>query len=160
MLKNKVWLGLYAVLWKTKYTATANTEINRISSSQVLLINFSEVDVPAKKKRNCKKSQDPQQASCSMLNYKVCHSTIRKSLKITVYGLFGRIAYSLKHMAARVRSARLHLTKPNSWDNVFGTDKTKIEIFGHNAQHHVWPKLISAYQDKHLTPAVKHGVMI
>lgn len=41
-------------------------------------------------------------------------------------------------MAARVRFAKLHLTKPhNSWDNVFGTDKTKIEIFGHNAQHHV-----------------------
>jgi len=30
-------------------------------------------------------------------------------------------------------------------------------MFGHNAPQHIWSKPNTAYQDKHLEPAVKHG---
>lgn len=44
-------------------------------------------------------------------------------------------------MAARLRSAKLHLNKPQDfWNDVLWTDETKVETFGHNAQHHIWGK--------------------
>jgi len=50
----------------------------------------------------------------------------------------------------------LHLNKPQDfWNNVLWI--SKVEMFGHNAQQHVWRKPDRAYQHKHLIPAVKHG---
>ena len=36
------------------------------------------------------------------------------------------------------------------------TDETKVEMFGHNAQHHIWWKPNTACQHKYLIPTVKH----
>ena len=53
-----------------------------------------------------------------------------------------------------LRFAKLHLNKAQDfWNNVLWTDQTKVEMFGHNAQQHVWIKLNTAYQHKHLIPA-------
>lgn len=38
----------------------------------------------------------------------------------------------------------------------FGQMRPKM-TFGHDARHHVWQKPNTAYQHKHLIPAVKHG---
>ena len=65
---------------------------------------------------------------------------------------------SKKNMAAQLRFAKLHLNKPqNFWDNVLSIHQTKVEMFGHNAQQHIWRKPNTAYQHKHLIPTVKHG---
>ena len=46
---------------------------------------------------------------------------------------------SKKNMAAQLLFAKLHLNKPQDfWNNVLWTDQTKVEMFGHNAQQHVW----------------------
>ena len=61
-------------------------------------------------------------------------------------------------MAAQLRFAKLHLNKPQDfWNNVLWTDQTKVEMFGHNAQQHVWRKLNTIYQHKHLIPTVTGG---
>ena len=53
---------------------------------------------------------------------------------------------------------KLPLNKPQDfWNNVLWTDETKVQMFGHNAQQHVWRKPNTAYQHKHLIPTVKHG---
>ena len=70
----------------------------------------------------------------------------------------------LSLMALWLRFAKLHLDKPQDfWTNVLWTDETKVEMFGHNVQHHVWQKPNTVYQHKHLIPTVNHsggGVMI
>jgi len=44
---------------------------------------------------------------------------------------------SNKNMATRLWFARLYLNKPRDfWNKVLWTDETKLEMFGHNAQHH------------------------
>jgi len=79
-----------------------------------------------------------------MLTVKVHKNTIRKRQE--KYGLFGRVArrkllISKKNMAARLRFAKLHLNKPQDlWNDVLQTDKTKVKMFCHNAQCHVWAK--------------------
>ena len=51
-----------------------------------------------------------------------------------------------------------HLNKPQDfWNNVLWTDQTKVEMFGLDAQQHVWRKPNTANQHKHLIPTVKHG---
>ena len=56
-------------------------------------------------------------------------------------------------MAAQLRFVKLHLNKPQDfWNNVLWTDQTKVEMFGHNAQQHVWRKPNTTYQHKHLKP--------
>ena len=51
-----------------------------------------------------------------------------------------------------------HLNKPQDlWNNVLWTDESKVEMFGHNAQQHVWRKSNAAYQHTHLVPTVKHS---
>lgn len=42
-------------------------------------------------------------------------------------------------------------------NSVFWTDKTKVEMFGHNAQGHLQRNPDTAYQPKHVIPADKHG---
>ena len=54
-----------------------------------------------------------------------------------------------KNMAAQLRFAKLHLNKAQDfWINVLWTDQTKVEMFGPNAQQHVWRKPNTAYQLK------------
>lgn len=71
--------------------------------------------------------------------------------KVLVCVLFGRIAkktssMSNKSMTARLRFVMLYLNKPqNIWSNVLWTDGTKMEIFGNNAQHHIWRKPNTLY---------------
>ena len=61
-------------------------------------------------------------------------------------------------MTEQLRFVKLHLNKPQDfWNNVLWTDQTKVEMFGHNAQQHVWRKPNTTYQHKHLIPTVKHG---
>ena len=61
-------------------------------------------------------------------------------------------------MVAQLRFVKLYLNKPQDfWNNVLWTDQTNVEMFGHNAQQHVWRKPNTAYQHKHLIPTVKHG---
>ena len=41
-------------------------------------------------------------------------------------------------MAALLSFAKLHLEKPpDFWSNVLWTDDTKMEMFGHNAEHQI-----------------------
>jgi len=75
-----------------------------------------------------------------MLNVKVCDSAIGKRLNKS--GLLGRIAkripfFSKKYMSPHLMFAKLHLNKPQFWNNVLWTDETKVEVFGRNAQQHV-----------------------
>jgi len=61
-------------------------------------------------------------------------------------------------------SQKLHLNKPQDFrhDSLW-TDETKVEMFGHNAQHNIWRKPNTAYLHKHLIPTVKYdarGLMI
>ena len=79
-----------------------------------------------------------------------------KFMTLNKYGLFGSVAVlSEKNMAAQLRFVKLHLNKPQDfWNNVLWT---KVEIFGHNAQQHVWRKPNTAYQHKHL---IRWRVMI
>lgn len=44
------------------------------------------------------------------------------------------------------------------WKNVLWTYETKVEMFGHNAQWHIWQKPNTAYQHKHLVPTVSTKV--
>jgi len=93
--------------------------------------------------KNPRATSQTLQASVSMLNVKV-HDR-RKPL------------LSKKNMAAQLRFAKLHLnTAQDFWNNLW-SDQTKVEMFGPNAQQHVWRKPNTAYQHKHLIPTVKHG---
>ena len=65
---------------------------------------------------------------------------------------------SKNNMAAQLRFVKLHLNKAQDfWNNVLWTEQSKVEMFGHNAQQHVWRKPNTAYQHKHLIPTVMHG---
>lgn len=44
------------------------------------------------------------------------------------------------------------------WKNVLWTYETIVEMFGHNAQWHIWQKPNTAYQHKHLVPTVSTKV--
>uniref|UniRef100_A0A3Q2VV05 Voltage-gated delayed rectifier potassium channel KCNH8 n=1 Tax=Haplochromis burtoni TaxID=8153 RepID=A0A3Q2VV05_HAPBU len=75
--------------------------------------------------------------SVSILNVTFHDSTIRK--RLNKYGLFGKTAQrkpllSKENMAAQVRFAELHLSKPQGfWNNVLLTDETKVKLFGYTA---------------------------
>ena len=43
------------------------------------------------------------------------------------------------------------------WERVLLTDETKIELFGHNYQNHVWRKDGEAYSPKNTISTVKLG---
>ena len=56
------------------------------------------------------------------------------------------------HKKARLRFATAHGDKDRSfWSNVFWSDETKIELFGHNDHCYVC-------KPKNTIPTVKHGV--
>ena len=59
---------------------------------------------------------------------------------------------------AKLKFERQHKEKKNSfWERVLWTDETKIELFGHNYQNHVWRKDGEAYSPKNTVPTVKFG---
>ena len=66
----------------------------------------------------------------------VHRSTIQHTLhKEQLYGRVMRKKPFLhtRHKHARLRYAKAHLNKPDSfWNKVIWTDETKIELFGHN----------------------------
>lgn len=78
--------------------------------------------------------------SVSMLNVKVYDSKIRK--RLNEYGLLGRVArreppHSKMSTTAQLRSAELHLNKPQAFQsNFFQTGEIRTELFGHNAEPH------------------------
>ena len=84
-------------------------------------------------------------------------STLDEQRHMTYYTVSLIIEQKLRQNAETV-FVKLHLNKPQDfWNNVLWTDQTKVELFGHNAQQHVWRKPNTAYQHKHLIPTVKHG---
>lgn len=59
-----------------------------------------------------------------------------------MYGLFQRFARRnpllvINNVEAQLWVAKLHLKKPQElWNIVLWIDETKVEVFGHNTQHH------------------------
>uniref|UniRef100_A0A673Z5B4 Dihydropyrimidinase n=1 Tax=Salmo trutta TaxID=8032 RepID=A0A673Z5B4_SALTR len=57
----------------------------------------------------------------------------------------------------RLRFATVHGDKDRTfWSNVFWSDETKIELFGHNECRYVWRKKGEACKPKNKIPTVKH----
>ena len=66
-------------------------------------------------------------------------STIKRW--VTKYGLFGAVARRKLHLSQKTTEAQLGFAKPQMdkhkmWNNVLCTNKTKVELFDLNAQHH------------------------
>ena len=62
------------------------------------------------------------------------------------------------HKKASPRFATAHGNKDCTfWKNVLWSDKTKIELFGHNDHRYVWRKEWEAYKLANTIPTVKHG---
>ena len=63
-----------------------------------------------------------------------------------------------RHRDARMKFVRLQKEKENSfWERVLCRDKTKIELFDHNYENHVWRKDGETYSPKNTVPTVKFG---
>ena len=101
------------------------------------------------------------QTSLAASGVNVHASTIRR--KLNRHDIHGRVArkkplLSRKNKAARFNFAREHLDKPEAfWKSILWTDESKIELFGHNQNCHVWRKANTAFQEKNLLPTVKQG---
>lgn len=101
------------------------------------------------------------QTSLAASRINVHASTIRRKLKR--HDIHGRVArkkplLSRKNKAARFNFAREHLDKPKAfWKSILWTDESKIELFGHNQNCHVWRKANTAYQEKNLLQTVKQS---
>lgn len=55
-------------------------------------------------------------------------------------GLPGESVFSLKRKWQY--GLGLHLNKPHDfWNNICWTDKTKVEMFVHNTQQHIWTNI-------------------
>lgn len=91
-------------------------------------------------------------------------STIQRTLhKEKLYGRVMRKKpfLSIYHKQSCLRYAKANLDKPASyWNRVLWTDKTKIEIFGHNKPRYGWWQKNTAFQEKHLLPMVKFGILL
>jgi hypothetical protein len=60
---------------------------------------------------------------------------------------------------ARLRFATAHGDKDQTfWRNVLWSDKTKIELFGHNDHRYVWREKGEACKLKNTIPTLNHGV--
>ena len=46
---------------------------------------------------------------------------------------------------------------PNIWKKVLWSDKTKIELFGHQGKRNVWRKPNTSHHPENTIPTVKHG---
>ena len=63
-----------------------------------------------------------------------------------------------QHKDVRLKFLRQHKEKENSFrKRVLGTDETKIKLFGHNYQNHVWRKDGKAYSPNNTIITVKFG---
>lgn len=62
------------------------------------------------------------------------------------------------HKQSRLSYSKAHLDKPASfWNKILWTDKTKIELFGHNKERCAWRMKNTTFKEKHLLPTVKFG---
>lgn len=65
---------------------------------------------------------------------------------------------SKKHVSSRLKFADDYLLKPDEyWNSVVWSDETKIELFGHNSEGHVWRNRGEAHASKNTIPTVKFG---
>jgi hypothetical protein len=113
-------------------------------------------------KKNPRVSAEDLQKSMEHANISVDESTIRKTInKNSAHGRTPRKKplLSKKNIAAHLKFAKVHLDVPQRcWQNILWTDKTTVELFGRNTQHHyVWRKKGTAYQHQNLIPTVKYG---
>uniref|UniRef100_A0A673ZSY7 Uncharacterized protein n=1 Tax=Salmo trutta TaxID=8032 RepID=A0A673ZSY7_SALTR len=92
---------------------------------------------------------------------KVSNSTVKQVLyRHNLKGCSARKKPLLqnRHKKARLRFATAHGDKDGTfWRNVFWSDETKIELFGHNDHRYVWRKKGEACKPKNTIPTVKHG---
>ncbi|KAK3560358.1 hypothetical protein QTP86_006443 [Hemibagrus guttatus] len=64
----------------------------------------------------------------------------------------------IRHTKARLAFANAHLDKEEDfWSSVLWSNKTKIELFGHNDVAFIWGKKGEAFNPKNTIPTVKHG---
>uniref|UniRef100_A0AAQ4S874 Transposase Tc1-like domain-containing protein n=1 Tax=Gasterosteus aculeatus aculeatus TaxID=481459 RepID=A0AAQ4S874_GASAC len=61
-----------------------------------------------------------------------------------------------RHLKARLKFSADHMDK-DFWRKVLWSDKTKMELFGHNAQQYVWRRKAEAFNPKNTKSTVKHG---
>lgn len=65
---------------------------------------------------------------------------------------------SKKNRLKRLKFARLHVNKPDSfWRTILWSDEPKYNIFGSDRHRRVWRKPKEALKTKNLNPTVKHG---
>lgn len=122
-------IGLYAVLFKTTYTFTA--QIKRVSSSQVLLIRCTRSSM-CEHLYNCKM----QLVKLHFFLKKKQNQKKRKTNTAYLEHLPGESLFSLK-----TTWPQLHLNKPQDyWISLHWKDETKVEMSGHNGQHQIWRK--------------------
>ena len=63
-----------------------------------------------------------------------------------------------RHRDSRLKSVRQYKEKENSfWERVIWTDKSKIDLFGHNYRNNVWWKDGEAYSPKNTVQTDKFG---
>ena len=74
------------------------------------------------------------------------------------YSVFSAHKDIILNVGAHYAQYAKNLDKLASFSNkVLWTDETKIELFGHNKGHYAWWRKNTAFQEKHLLPAVKFG---
>lgn len=62
------------------------------------------------------------------------------------------------NIAAGLKFAKDHLESlQHYWENVLGTDETKVELFGKNTQHYIWHNKRTVYQHEDIIPIVKYS---
>ena len=93
-------------------------------------------------------TKDPTKTKTDLLEQiervgkKVSKTTLKRVLNR--HGLYARRPrktplHKKRHLEARLAFAKNHLEQDDAfWDQVLWTDETKIELFGHNDQRHVW----------------------
>ena len=75
-----------------------------------------------------------------MLHVRVHDISVGK--KTNKYGLFGKLVrrkplLSKKNMVVWLRFDKSHLKAQTLWNSVLNTDKTKVKMFGHDAQRDI-----------------------
>ena len=105
----------------------------------------------------CKELQEESHSSrCSVNKQTVSNEMLRNGLKSRRPKITPLLLK--QHRDTRLKFTRQHKEKENLfWERVLWTDKTKIELFGHNYWNHGWRKDGEAYSPKNLVTTVKFG---
>ena len=62
-----------------------------------------------------------------------------------------------KHVKSTLRFAKAYLKHYDDFfKDIFWSDESKIELYGHNDANHVWRKNGTAYSQKNTIPTVKN----